>query len=83
MQTHFTAWALMKSHLLIGTDLRNASNQTLEILLNQELIDINQDPNEGQAIAPFRIGIQDDGSVIEYSATSPRESTRMTPSDQY
>lgn len=63
----------MKSHLLIGTDLRNATNQTLEILLNYELIDINQDPNEGQAIAPFRTGIQADGCTITYSADSPRE----------
>ncbi|KAL5344297.1 hypothetical protein ACLOAV_010726 [Pseudogymnoascus australis] len=50
----FTAWALLKSHLLIGTDLRNASSQTIETLTNKEIIDINQDPNEGQAIALFR-----------------------------
>lgn len=28
-RTHFTAWALLKSHLLIETDLRNASSETL------------------------------------------------------
>ena len=70
-RTHFTAWALLKSHLIIGTDLRNASNQTLEILGNTELIAINQDPNEGTAIAPFRIGIQPDYSTITYNDTSP------------
>lgn len=70
-KSHFTAWAFMKSHLLIGTDLRNATNSTIEILTNKEIIEINQDPNEGQAIAPFRTGIQPDNSVITYNATYP------------
>ena len=70
-RTHFTAWALLKSHLLIGTDLRNASSETLEILLNKEIIAINQDPNEGAALAPFRVGIQPDYSTIVYNETSP------------
>lgn len=64
---------MLKSHLLIGTDLRNATNQTLEILSNKELIAINQDPHEGEAIAPFRIGLQPDNSEISYNATYPRE----------
>jgi alpha-galactosidase len=70
-KTHFTAWALLKSHLIIGTDLRSASQQTLEILGNKELIAINQDENEGASLAPFRIGVQSDYSTITYNATSP------------
>ncbi|KFY98616.1 hypothetical protein V498_01375 [Pseudogymnoascus sp. VKM F-4517 (FW-2822)] len=70
-RTHFTAWALLKSHLLIGTDLRNATKDTIEILGNKELIAINQDPHEGKAIAPFRIGLQPDFSRITYNETSP------------
>jgi len=70
-RTHFTAWALLKSHLLIGTDLRNATNETITILSNKELIDINQDPNEGAALAPFRIGFQPDYSYMEYNNTYP------------
>jgi alpha-galactosidase len=70
-RTHFTAWALLKSHLIIGTDLRNASKETLEILGNTELIQINQDPNEGAALTPFRVGIQSDFSTITYNETSP------------
>jgi alpha-galactosidase len=70
-RTHFTAWALLKSHLIIGTDLRNASEETLEILGNTELIAINQDPNEGAALTLFRIGIQLDFSTITYNETSP------------
>ncbi|KFY31763.1 hypothetical protein V493_00845 [Pseudogymnoascus sp. VKM F-4281 (FW-2241)] len=70
-RTHFTAWALLKSHLLIGTDLRNATKDAIEILGNKELIAINQDPHEGKAIAPFRIGLQPDYSRITYNKTSP------------
>ncbi|MCJ1385008.1 hypothetical protein MMC17_008126 [Xylographa soralifera] len=59
-KSHFTAWALLKSHLIIGTDLTNATEETIEILGNQDLIKINQDPNIGQSINPFRWGINPD-----------------------
>ncbi|KAK5108871.1 hypothetical protein LTR62_007761 [Meristemomyces frigidus] len=59
-KSHFTAWALMKSPLIIGTDLTNATNQTFEILGNKDLITINQDPNVGHSISPFRWGINPD-----------------------
>lgn len=61
----------MKSNLLIGTDLRNATDDTIAILGNRELIAINQDPNEGASIAPFRIANQPDFSTITYNATHP------------
>jgi len=70
-RTHFTAWCMLKSHLLIGTDLRNATNETISILTNKELIAINQDPNEGASIAPFRTGRQPDYSYIQYNDTNP------------
>ncbi|KIN95079.1 glycoside hydrolase family 27 protein [Pisolithus tinctorius Marx 270] len=59
-KTHFTAWALMKSPLLIGTDVETASNQTIEILTNREIIAINQDPVVGTGVTPFRWGINPD-----------------------
>jgi len=59
-KSHFTAWTLMKSPLIIGTDLTNATNQTIEILGNKDLIKINQDPNVGEAISPFRWGVNPD-----------------------
>lgn len=70
-RTHFTAWALLKSHLLIGTDLRNATNETIAILSNKELIDINQDPNEGAALAPLRTGLQPDYTYATYNESYP------------
>ncbi|KAH9290097.1 hypothetical protein KI387_034214, partial [Taxus chinensis] len=42
-RSHFSLWALMKAPLLINSDLRNASKDTLEILGNKEVIDVNQD----------------------------------------
>jgi len=43
-RSHFSIWALMKAPLLIGCDIRSASPQTLEILGNKEVINVNQDP---------------------------------------
>jgi alpha-galactosidase len=42
-ETHFSMWAMMASPLLIGTDLRKASPDTLRILSNAEIIAIDQD----------------------------------------
>lgn len=59
-KSHFTAWALLKSPLLIGSDLTNASPETVEILGNKDILKISQDPNVGESIAPFRWGINPD-----------------------
>lgn len=59
-KSHFTAWALMKSPLLIGTNLSEITNETLSILKNNEILAINQDPTVGASISPFRWGINPD-----------------------
>ncbi|KAG6813119.1 hypothetical protein H0H92_013973 [Tricholoma furcatifolium] len=56
-KSHFTAWALMKSPLLVSTDLATISQETLDILKNKEIIAINQDPVIGSSVIPFRWGI--------------------------
>ncbi|HEU5470927.1 MAG TPA: NPCBM/NEW2 domain-containing protein [Actinophytocola sp.] len=43
-RTHMSMWAMMAAPLLIGTDLRTASPQTLAILGNREIIAVDQDP---------------------------------------
>ncbi|KAI7758188.1 hypothetical protein M8C21_006517, partial [Ambrosia artemisiifolia] len=43
-RSHFSIWALMKSPLLIGCDIRNMTAETFEILSNKEVIAVNQDP---------------------------------------
>jgi len=55
-KSHFTAWALLKSPLIIGTDLTTATNETISILGNRDIIKINQDPHVGESISPFRWG---------------------------
>jgi alpha-galactosidase len=41
---HFSLWALISAPLIAGNDLRNMSPETLEILTNKEVIEVNQDP---------------------------------------
>ncbi|GHF57539.1 NPCBM/NEW2 domain-containing protein [Streptomyces thermodiastaticus] len=43
-RTHFSMWAVMAAPLLIGTDLRKATPETLDILGNREVIAVDQDP---------------------------------------
>jgi alpha-galactosidase len=42
-RSHFSLWAIMAAPLLIGTDLRSIKADTLEILLNKEVIAVDQD----------------------------------------
>ena len=43
-KVHFGLWCLCKAPLLIGCDITNMSDETFEILTNEEVIAINQDP---------------------------------------
>ena len=43
-KTHFALWALLKAPLIIGADLDKISAESLEILKNEHLIAVNQDP---------------------------------------
>lgn len=58
-RTHFSAWALLGSPLIIGCDIRNTDEETLRILSNRELIKINQDQGGGQAFAVDNDGDED------------------------
>ncbi|XP_048332658.2 alpha-galactosidase 1 isoform X1 [Ziziphus jujuba] len=40
---HFSLWAISKAPLLIGCDVRNMSQDTMDIIFNKEVIAINQD----------------------------------------
>ncbi|KAG9127803.1 hypothetical protein FRC07_008995 [Ceratobasidium sp. 392] len=69
-KSHWTAWALMKSPLFIGTNLSAITSDTLSILTNREIIAINQDPVYGESISPFRWGVNADWS---FNATHPAQ----------
>ncbi|KAJ3191841.1 hypothetical protein HK101_007344 [Irineochytrium annulatum] len=42
-RTHFSAWCALKSPLLLGNDLRELTDDVMEIIGNEEVIAINQD----------------------------------------
>jgi alpha-galactosidase len=43
-KAHFSLWSMMAAPLIAGNDIRKMSKQTLEILTNRGVIDIDQDP---------------------------------------
>jgi alpha-galactosidase len=43
-RTHFSMWSIMAAPLLIGSDLRSVSEETFDILGNEEVIAVDQDP---------------------------------------
>ncbi|MEU8956442.1 NPCBM/NEW2 domain-containing protein [Streptomyces sp. NPDC048518] len=52
-RTHFSMWSIMAAPLLIGSDLRKATPETFEILGNDEVIAVDQDPlgKQGRVIS--------------------------------
>ncbi len=42
-RTHFSAWAMLNSALILGCDVRNMSPEALKIVTNRDVIAINQD----------------------------------------
>lgn len=54
-KTHFALWCMMDSPLMIGCDIRNATETTRQLLQNKELLAINQDPESRGA---YRIKVE-------------------------
>jgi alpha-galactosidase len=54
-RSHFSLWAIMAAPLLIGSDLREATPETMEILGNEEVIAVDQD----------RLGVQGEPIRVE------------------
>lgn len=42
-RSHFALWALLKSPLMVGTDLATLTKESYRILLSKEVIAVNQD----------------------------------------
>jgi alpha-galactosidase len=61
-KTHFSLWAEMAAPLLIGTDLRKASQHTFDILSNKDVIAIDQDTLGKQGVV-----ISSSGGLVVYS----------------
>ena len=55
-RAHFSLWCVLAAPLIAGNDLRNMTDETLEILTNTEAIEVDQDPLGKQGIK-----VRDDG----------------------
>ncbi|OKL64710.1 putative alpha-galactosidase B [Talaromyces atroroseus] len=55
-RSHYALWAIMKSPLIIGTDLSTLPDSHLSILKNADLIAFNQDPVIGKPAFPYKDG---------------------------
>lgn len=62
-KTHFALWAVSKAPLIIGADLADIREESLEILKAVELIAVNQDPVSTQATCFLGCADSDDVSV--------------------
>jgi len=61
--THFSMWALVKSPLILGNDVRNMTSETLEIITNRAIIDVNQDPLGSPAIRAWKKTVDAGGDL--------------------
>jgi alpha-galactosidase len=64
-QTHFSFWAALKSPLIIGADISTMNKSSLDILLNEEIIAINQD--DAGIAASYLPALSTEGSVQIWS----------------
>lgn len=69
-RSHFALWAMMKSPLIIGTDLSKVSSEQVALLKNPYLLAFNQDPVYGASAAPFKWGTNPNWS---WNKTFPAE----------
>ncbi|KAF2663935.1 glycoside hydrolase [Microthyrium microscopicum] len=63
-RTHFALWAVMKSPLLIGTDLDKIKPSSVAILKNKNLLAFNQDDVYGKPAFPFKWGSAPDWTYV-------------------
>ncbi|MET9072357.1 NPCBM/NEW2 domain-containing protein [Streptomyces sp. NPDC004232] len=55
-RSHFSLWSIMAAPLLIGTDLRKATPATFDILDNEDVIAVDQDPLGKQGTVISSVG---------------------------
>ena len=92
-RSHFTMWGFVKSPLVIGADLQNIDNESLDILKNKAIIDINQDENGSAAFRVWKENVGDgdlqtwlaelsDGYAIAILNTSSQSQTTAVRLDE-
>ncbi|KAI0803037.1 alpha-galactosidase [Irpex lacteus] len=61
--THFSMWSILKSPLILGNDVTNMTNETLSIITNQAIIDVNQDANGSPANRLWKHSVDGGGDL--------------------
>jgi alpha-galactosidase len=61
-RAHFSLWCVLAAPLIAGNDLRNMTEETLEILTNKEAIAVDQDP-----LGKSGVRVRDDGDLEVWS----------------
>ncbi|QDS77633.1 hypothetical protein FKW77_002637 [Venturia effusa] len=69
-RSHFALWAIMKSPLLIGTDLAKLDGAKVDILKNKYLLAFNQDDVTGEPASPYKWGTNENWT---FNKTYPAE----------
>ncbi|KAK8147714.1 hypothetical protein G3M48_001184 [Beauveria asiatica] len=69
-RTHFALWAAMKSPLLIGSNVKNLTQDDVDILKNSYLLAFNQDDEYGEPAQPYKWGVNPQWT---YDAANPAE----------
>ncbi|KAK5108535.1 hypothetical protein LTR62_008191 [Meristemomyces frigidus] len=69
-RSHFALWAMMKSPLLIGTDVTKLSAHDIGVLQNKPLLAFNQDSHYGASAAPYKWGTNEDWT---FNSTFPAQ----------
>ena len=59
-RAQFTMWSMVAAPLIIGSDVRGLSQQTIDVLTNQDVLAVDQDP---LGVQGTRVAQQGDGDV--------------------
>ena len=85
--THISLWSLLSAPLLIGCDLTKLDDFTLNLLTNDEVLEVNQDPLGRQARRVFKRDdvevwakpLEDGSSAVGLFNVGEDEQTRLDP----
>ena len=67
--THFSLWAISKAPLITGCGITSVRLESLEVLQNNDIIAVNQDPKSRQAACFLGCGESDSPSVYATTVT--------------
>jgi alpha-galactosidase len=73
-RSHFALWAMVNAPLFIGYDLRKAPKSLIELLGNERIIALNQDPAGNQAVLAYDSG---DVSILVKSLADGRKAVAI------